>query len=356
MEIYLINLAIVVLAAFQAQKSKSVFISRFLLGIAFVSMVLVAALRDRTIGTDTGSYVGDFNRIRTFADAMSNGNKGGEYSFWILEWLVHLVSSEYLFFFLAVALIVVSCYEWIIAEYSANLAITFFIFIAMFYTFFFNAARQGIACAIFALAIGPLLKRNFIKYAVIVLLAFLFHNTAIVMLPAFFLVNRAATFKNSLIIVLVGFVMLFFADRLIAFAATYQPRYAGYGEKGSGGGYLSVGFSVANFIFLYAFKNSITIRRSHYDCFLNMLLLDMLISLGATFLGTDPSGLLRIGFYLGFVNMFIWAIVFKNLSTPLSKFVIGYFFLLVHLAYFVLATERFSNLAPYKFNPFVLVR
>jgi len=55
-------------------------------------------------------------------------------------------------------LIVVACYQRVIVAHSANIGVSFFIFIAMFYTFFFNAARQGIACAIFALAIGPLLK------------------------------------------------------------------------------------------------------------------------------------------------------------------------------------------------------
>jgi len=356
MLIYIINLFVVVLAAFLAKKSKSIFVSRLLLGIAFASMILVAGLRNRIVGTDTGYYVRDFNGIRTFADAFDSGNNGGEYGFWILQWFVHLVSNEYLFFLLAIALIVVGCYQRIIITFSANIVISFFIFIAMYYTFFFNAARQGIACAIFALAIGPLLDGNFKKYVGYVLLAFLFHSSAIVMLPTFFIVNRTSTFKNSLIIVLVGCVMFFFADKIIEFAATYQPRYAIYGEKSMGGGYLSVGFSLANFIFLYAFKKSVSIERTRYDCFLNMLLLDILIGLGATFMGTDPSGLLRISYYLGFVNMLIWAIVFKNLTTPLSKFVIGYFFVLVHFTYFILATDRFSNLVPYEFNPFIILR
>ena len=355
MLVYLITLFVVVLSAFLAEKSKSVFVSRCLLGIAFVTMVFVAGLRDKSVGTDAGYYVRDFNKIQKFADVVDITSKRQEYGFWILIWLVHLASNEYMFFFLAIALIVVACYQRVIVAHSANIGVSFFIFIAMFYTFFFNAARQGIACAIFALAIGPLLKGNFRKYVGYVLLACLFHNTAIVMLPVYFLVNRACTFKNSLIIVLVACFMLFFADKIIAFAATYQPRYAEYGEKGMGGGYLSVSFTVANFIFLYLFKKSISIERKQYDLFLNMLLIEVLIGMGAAFMGTDPSGLLRVCVYLDFANILIWAIVFKNLTTPLSKFVVGYSFFLVHFTYFVLATNRFSNLVPYSFNPFILL-
>jgi len=51
-----------------------------------------------------------------------------------------------------------------------------------------------------------------------------------------------------------------------------------------GGGYLSVSFTVANFIFLYLFKKSISIERKQYDLFLNMLLIEVLIGMGAAFM------------------------------------------------------------------------
>ena len=316
-------------------------------------MVLVAGLRSYSVGTDSGSYVRYFNIIRTFADVTANGQIMGEYGFWILTWLIHFISNQYMAFFLVIALIVVGCYQWVIVKHSARIEISLFVFITMgFYTFFFNGARQGIACAIFALAISPLLEKNFPKYLLYVLFAFLFHKTAIMLLPVYFFSSKANTFKNNMIIILIGCLAVIFMDKIVDVASQVDVRYAAAAARGQGegGGYFVSGFIFLLGIFFLMFKKSIHIDRVKYDLFLNLFIFGLMIGVASSVVSANPSGILRYTIYFNVVAVFLWPIVFINLTDRLSKFLVGYIFILGYLIYFALTTERFSNLIPYTLN------
>ncbi len=355
MLVYFINLFIVVLAAFLARKSKSVILSRLLLGVAFTSMVLVAGLRDRSVGTDTGDYVSYFNKVKTLEDVDTVGKKMGEYGFWVMIWLIHFISNEYITFFFTIAIIVVICYQRSIVAHSDAIEISFFVYIAMgIYSFCLNGARQGIACAIYALALSPLLERKFIKYCIYVFLAYLFHKTAIMMLPVYFIFNKANTFRINLIIVLVGLTSAVFYENILAFASSIDTRYEAYGAVGRGGGYFMIGFTSVLGIFFFLFKKSIHIDRAQYDRFLNMYLFGMMISVVSMVLSTNPSGLLRYSLYFNVAAVFLWPIVFKNIPDRLSRFVVGYIFVIGYLVFYMMTTTAWSNLIPYKFNPSLL--
>ena len=236
-------------------------------------------------------------------------------------------------------------------NYSTNIVISFFVFITMgFYTWSFNGARQGIACAIYSLAIGQMLKRNFLKYVGYVLLAFLFHKTAIMTLPMYFVFNRPNSFKNNLFTIVLGFAAVMFIDSIIGVASSLDTRYAVYGTAGEGGGYILFGFDIVLSVFFLIFRNSIRSDRYQYDRFLNMFLFGVMITAVSTILNMDPSGLRRYNAYFDLGIIFMWPIVFKNINDRLPKFIIGYLFIIGYIIFFTMTTERFSDLVPYRFN------
>jgi len=354
MLVYFTVLTIVVLAAYLARKSESKIVSRLMLGIAFLSMVLVAGLRNQYVGTDSMAYIYFFNRTRTFIDAIILGEDMQEHGFWILTWLVHYLSNQYMALFFVIALIVISCYQWAIVQYSELIEISFFVFITMgFYLFFFNGARQGIACALYTLAIGQMLEKHFFKYTAIVLLAYFFHKTAIMMIPMYFFINRPNTLKNNMFIMVIGCTAMMFIDRIVGFATTIDARYSQYGTGGGGGGYYSFAFTFVLGVFFLIFRDSVRIGRYQYDRFLNMFLFGAMIGVVSILLRLDPSGLMRYGEYFNLTAIFIWPIVFKNLTGKLQRFIIGYSFVVFYLVMFFLTTEAFSNFIPYTFNPIV---
>jgi EpsG family len=355
MLVFLTTLFVVVFAAFLARKSESKILSRCLLGIAFITMVLVATVRSQHVGTDTGGYVAYFNGMKSFADVVVVGKQMGEYGFWILNWLLHFVSDDYVILFLAIAMIVVGCYQKGIVKYSESIEISFFLFIAGgYYSFFFNGARQAIACAIYFLAIGQMLEKNFIKYLAYVLLAFLFHKTAIMMVPMYFILNRPNTFKSNLITIVIGCAVILSINTIIGIASNIDERYASYGTSGEGGGYITACIGVSYAIFFLIFKNSVRIGEREYGLFLNMYLFATMIAAVTAFLGTNPSGLMRYGLYFDQSFIFLWPIVFKNISDRLQRFVIGFPFVILEIAYFIISSYRFSDRLPYEFNPMIL--
>jgi hypothetical protein len=355
MPVYLATLFVVTLSAYLAGKSRSRVHSRFWLMIAFVTMILVAGLRSRSVGTDTGTYVSYYARMTSLDTVLATGSATLEYGFWFLNWLVHFVSDQYMALFFAIAVIVVGCYQRAILAYSSHIGISFFVFMTMgFYTFFFNGARQGIACAICALAIGPLLDRNFCKYLFFVLLAALFHKTALVMVPVYFLLNRSNSLKTNLLYGLIGIAGALALQRLVEFGTQFDVRYEHYATAGEGGGYIMVAFSFLLTVFFFVYKNSVFTDRKVYDIFLNLLFFGTLISIISIFFKLNPSGIIRLTMYFNVSIIFLWPIVYKNIKKKSTRIFFSYIFVSGYLIFFVLTTDRFSNLTPYVFNSLVL--
>lgn len=317
-------------------------------------MVLVAGLRDGTVGTDSWTYIYFFERITTFEDVCVVGAETWEYGYWFLNWLVHFISDSYIVLFFVIALIVVGCYQRAIVAYSANIGISFFVFMTMgFYTFFFNAARQGIACSICALALGPFLDRNFKKYLGYILLAFLFHKSAIIMLPIYF-INKKNNFKFNALIGLFGCINALFLQTIVEFSSKIDNRYESYALPGQGGGRVSLAFLCVLCVFFWGCKKLIKIHVEHYSLLLNMFLFGTVLSVAPTLLGFNPSGILRLNIYFTISAVFLFPIVFSNFVKLSNRVVFSVFLVIGYLAYFTLSIQAFGDVVPYNFNSLLL--
>jgi len=349
---YLVVMVVVVIVSSIASITRSSFIRYVMLSIAFLAMVLVPGLRDASVGTDTSNYVGYFERIRTFSDVARLGVETQEYGFWVLTWLVHFVSDQYVAYFITIAVIVIGCYQYVIVTYSRNITISFFLFFTSgVYTFFFNGARQGVACAIYALTIGPLLKHQISRYITLVLVASLFHKTAIGMLPIYFIFDRPNNLKGNMIIAVLGIVTSIFFQGIIGTASSVlDPRYSGYAAREASGGYFVVGLDVVFLAFFLFFKKHVVDYREEYDRYLNMLFFGTMIGIVSSLAGVDPSGFLRFAFYSSLSSVLLWPIVFRNMPERLPRFVVGFLFIFGFIILYTLETIRFSNLTSFRFN------
>ncbi|GFO55065.1 hypothetical protein GMSM_20720 [Geomonas sp. Red276] len=355
---YLFTLAVVVCLGYLAtRKGVLPHESKVYLSVAFAAMVLLGGLRDQRIGTDSPLYVRLWDVIHTMTDVVRVSLVGGdEYGIWVLSWLLKKFSDQYMILFFAVALIVVGCYFKSIVTHTTNLTISLFIFITTgFYTFFFNGERQGLSCAICSLALKPAMERNFKKYLAIVLLALCFHKTAIIMLPVYLVLGKTNTLKTNLLYLAVGVVGVVGLQKAVELSSKVDERYSGYaaGAEGAsgGGGYLISAFNCGLTLFFFLMKDRITVDRRRYEFFLNMLSLGAVISMVSAVTGTDPSGLLRFTLYFNLGAVFLWPILYENVDSSWSKVVASYLVMVCYIVFFTMTTQRFSDLAPYRFNP-----
>lgn len=324
---------------------------RFIFACALGVLVLLPAIRDQSVGTDTANYVQFYESITDLESAMGMGLVDNEYGFWFLNWLAHLISDNYAALLGLIAFVVVLCYQSAIRRYSKDIGISTFVFVtAGFYTFFFNGARQGVACAICALALGPLIERKFRSYFCLVVLAVLFHKTAIVMLPIYFLIGKEISGRRLFVYILASTVVAAFLGAIVEFGASIDPRYADYATSGDGGGYLMVMFTMSLCAFFFYCRRYVHRYRDQYSVLLNLFIFGAIVSVISSVFRIAPSGILRLSVYFNVATVFLWPIVLVNIKGFDFRRYVLYGFYVTYTSFFLLSLSKFGDLLPFHFN------
>jgi len=312
-------------------------------------MVLFAGLRASSVGTDTKSYADFFEKQQSFLDGWQGITNEPGYA--ILSAVAHLISDQYWALLITIAVVVIFFHLIAIYKLSVNPALSLFVFIAMgYFTFFFNGARQGIACAIYTLALGPLINGNFKKYAFWVMLAFCFHKSVIIALPLYFLFRQ----KNSLLflaqMIVAAIVTILFFKTFLDFGTVVSDKYAVYKEiETTGGKMLTLFYFLLSGIFVY-FKSAIPDNeRKVYDIYLNMLMFGATIYIIVTFAG-GYTEMTRLAIYFQIASIFIWPILFKNIRESVSINLFYIAFMIGHIGYFYIFTNKMGGYVPYELN------
>ena len=195
---YFILLLIVVFLAFLKSKFKSSQALNVTIGIV---LILFSGLRAGSVGADTSSYFyfyqygNDYQNIGELLDS----NSSVEIGFRLVEWISKLITNEPYILLIISSIIFVTFCVISIERLSANHTISYFSLVCFgIYTFSFNGIRQGIAVGICMLALYYVIHKSFIKYSFLVILAFFFHKSAILLLPFYFILRSEFTKKHFL--------------------------------------------------------------------------------------------------------------------------------------------------------------
>lgn len=350
MTVYFVLLSVVCSLVALAQRIRHRQTSVAVYAAACAALVAVAGMRSRYVGTDAGYYALWFDNVQTLGDALAVKLEPG---YFVLCWLAHHISDDYSSIFTMVAVIIILCFCVIVARHSVNPAYSMFFFIAGGdYFISYNGMRQGLAIAVYALGIESLIRRNWRLYVTCVVAASLFHKTAIIALPAYFLIARRNSLKELLAVLASGVVCVLSFELLFPLATLLDQRYSQYGESADEGLGLGVtGLMVIFSVFFVLFKGRVTRYREAYDTFLNMYLLSTLIAVVAAALGMSASGVRRISLYFSFSAIFLWPIVIASIRNWLLRASLVVSLGALYLAYLGLSLQRFGNLVPYLLNP-----
>ncbi|SFQ27903.1 EpsG family protein [Butyrivibrio proteoclasticus] len=171
--------------------------------LAFVPLWYLMAFRGIRVGSDTiGTYYRYYKySIRDYPISAF----GSEFGYYVLNKAITWFASSY-----HVVLIVVSSIIWFlyfkyICKNSVSPCISMVVFFLTFFYFRqYNGVRQLLAEAIILQGFHYIYERKFINYCLVIALAFTFHNTAIFLLPVYFLYKIRLTPKMAGIIILLG--------------------------------------------------------------------------------------------------------------------------------------------------------
>lgn len=163
--------------------------------IIILPIVLWAGFRDFWFA-DTWAY------YRSFLNYPSTWNGFVKYvptitkdkAFYIVSGLIKLITDEPRVFFVLIALFQGVCLMIFFRKYSSNYILSLFLFVAStdVISFMFNGIRQFIAVGITLLAAPFIMKKRYIKAIVIVIVASMFHQSALLVIPFIFLVQGEA--------------------------------------------------------------------------------------------------------------------------------------------------------------------
>ena len=338
---YLLVLGLVIFWIVLEKKS----LNRTSFWLPLIILTLFAGARSYRVGTDTGNYTRNFNS--QLNPEYFRFNEDIEFGYQVLEYALLNVTSSYFWLLTITSLIIIYCYLKVIKRYSVNYWFSVFLFITLgIYTFFFNGLRQGLAMAIFTLAIPYLLEKRLVPYLLVCAIASLFHVTALFIIPFYFIVNLRVKPAYKILATFLGSLLV--SGVLVSYISSTNDRYEGYAKASEeAGGFLTLGFYTAIMILILFVSYAYKIKDENFQKLITFYASGVVFIIPLAMLGTSPSGPQRLLAYFTWTLILILPVILKRMNN--IYLYIGS--VLMFLIYFILTTSRFSNLSPYIINP-----
>lgn len=315
-------------------------------------MAALMALRTPYTGTrDNYIYILLYERLQNYESfkeyydlKMANYDLlSSEAGFYYAMWLLGHVFKDGQTAIIASSLFITWATCYFISHNSADvpLSLTIYVCLTMF-TFNMCAMRQALAMSICLFAYEQAKSRNIFKFVLLVLLAMLFHKTAMCFLPVWFLPRLKNSFGNWLFYIF-GLVMcLLFVDKIIAGYFEISGENYSDNSAASGGG-LFVVLLYLGAIVLTIYRRWILKRPAARVAFLGTLV--GFVSYLARYIGSDI--LERISYYYYYFLILLVPEVFQELEEEEHRF-IKVFFIIGCLLLFAYRTTK-GNFKSYTF-------
>jgi transmembrane protein EpsG len=289
------------------------------------TLVLVSGLRNN-IG-DTFAYMHSYRITNfTFADI----DYTGDFGFNILQLLLQKISKDPQLLLFVTAAITNTLIIIVLYKYSRYFEIAVYVYIAAgMFTTSMNGIRQYLAAAIIFTATKYLLNGSFKKYAVIVLLAATIHQSALVLLPIYFIVRREAWSKVTylLIIFSIFIVMGFNQFSEILFSTIDDTKYGSYKNFSEGGvNILRIVVNAVPVVIAYMGRHKLKQLWPKSDYIVNMSIISMVFLI----IASQNWIFARFNIYFGLYNLILisWVIkLFKDSQQRLIYYAIILFYL-----------------------------
>lgn len=189
--------------------------------VAFLPVILMAGGRSFYIG-DTMTYCTFFEDMPTTFDRLISyvNSQARDRGFYFLSTVFKiLVSQDPRVYFYVIAIIQGIILVWFFRKYSPSYITSIFLFVvsADYLSWMYNGIRQFLAVTIVLLAVPLVLKKKYIPAILIILAAALMHQTALIMIPIFFIAQGDAWNKKTIFFIFAVIFVIMFVDRFTDF-------------------------------------------------------------------------------------------------------------------------------------------
>lgn len=184
--------------------------------VAVLPLVIWAGFRGY-VG-DTGAYIQAFRDMPSTVSGISNymDSVRKDQGFYFVSALIKcVIGNRNTVYFIMVAGVQCFLLFRIYRKYSTSYAVSFFLFIAStdYISWIFNGMRQFVAVTITVACFPWILEKKYVKAIIGILIASLFHQSALLVLPFVFIVQGKAWNKKTLLFIMAVVIAVVFADR-----------------------------------------------------------------------------------------------------------------------------------------------
>ena len=210
MTIYLLNYFLLILYMIFFFQIKNQKIKSVLFIVAVIQLILLQGLRSPYLGNDMPFYWFYYNKQLPYSITnLSFSNF--EILFKVLTKVISSITLDKHIYLVIISFLSTVPISIVIYKKSKNPILSLLLFLSFgFYNFNFSGLRQAIAFAIVFYSFLFIIDRKLIKFIISIVIASLFHSSALVFIPAYFLFDFKITkFKIILMIFIDVFIYIF---------------------------------------------------------------------------------------------------------------------------------------------------
>lgn len=338
--------------------------------LSFLALFLPLAFRG--YGVDHGSYSNMYNIINSKGkDYFKNYSGMPEPLYFLMNVMVAKILGNFQWVYILSAFISLGFFYLSFSRYvkRVNLGMLVWIFIFIYYFTLYGLVRMGISTSIIAYSLKYLELRRKRKYMFFVIIATLFHYSAIIMIPVYFLVNfpsrsshsnrkKKVQFDKYRILLLLAVPLIFLLIKyifpLLVSGFSWSTRYDGYFDSEANWHVINNDLVIAPLLVLVVlFRNEFIVYDEISDLYFNLFLVMVAFLVMSVFFPIH-----RITYFFYLIVFYLYA-CFEQLKFKTTERVIivfTYRMLIGFLGVIWILATKFNGrlwapfLMPYYFN------
>lgn len=255
-----------------------------------------------------------------------------EKGYMMFNYLISFLTANRYIFILLSTIFMYVMYFYAIKKYAIHYPMACVVFLGFFYYFTMTYLRQVLAVGIIWLSVDYIIKRDVVKFVLLVLLASTFHTSALIFMPMYFIGTRYYSLKKVysflFICLLLGFSPL--PNMLVQYSGEVSEMQERFGHSASEWGGARLDYIIESVFFLWVlYKNRHSIPRDkNSNVFFNILYAFCAILL--FFMRMGQGG--RFGWYfmIGIIYVLSYLSVKRVIIKDIKMFVVIVCFVLFY--------------------------
>lgn len=339
--LYISIIFIMIIMSVIASKNEEKRFAFLLLVCIIIILSLFSGVRALSVGTDTAQYVSHIFRFQNGINYALRTEPGLR----IISILASQIVEGYTFTLIVVSLIINTLIIGRLWSFRPKISFPFsvFIYCCTYYFMTFSGIRQWLAIAIVFYASEYLFEKKYIKFAILVLLASLFHNTAIVslglpILDILFNKKRLSVGRNNFLLFIIITPFILFTAFILEYKLNLVTQYSGYIKNIRWNSSTGLVISIRMFIGLsigIVFKKRNFKDPEFYSRLYKIYLFGLIVSIPGYYI----PNLYRVGLYFSVFEIILFGLVMKS-KTKNNKLI---FFIIVTVFTLLMFTNELAG-------------